>query len=376
MVSRSRFDSPAPRSAAASPAAQKQPAAVYNGDETSTLPLSSLAILAATAVPVGYAALHTEGEKLLGDTPTSIALAVFFVIGVLIMRLDFIDAVEEETEEEGLESIHKLSLVPGWCWVILGCGVGLFLALSGSMHYELELTMEQFCMYATSLKEAILRDTPTWTALAAFLSFGAVVTRSDFKEAVQEEYAKQGTSAIEESDVVHSGRWPLFLGSGVALLLAITVAWWQGSAQYGCSAPLILQELQSYATDLKDTFSLKTALLLLGDTATWTALAVCLMLGAVVMRFDFVDAMKEEAEKEGWQFIDESSIFAGCWLILASGVALALAGAHRWQLAEYLPEEVGIFFVSAVVAIGLASTIATSPKSRIGRAFSPPMKGM
>lgn len=366
MVSRSRCDSPPPHSTAVCSTFEKQSTAaqIHDDEAAPALPSSLLAVVMACAPPLGYAALHTETEKLLGDAPTLMALSVFLMLGIVMMRVDFIDAVEEETEKEGLESTHNISLVPGWCWFILGCGVALFLALNGSIHYEHELVVAQMSMYATNLMHAMLRDIPMWTALASFLLFGAVVMYSDFVDAVKEESEKQGLRAMEESPAIGSGRCLLCLGSAFALFLAIVVASCQASMQ---TASLIfeevlsymMKELQPYVADLQGIFSPTITMLMLGDAPTWTALAVFLMLGAVVMRSDLVDAMKEEAEKEGYDFIDKFSLIfvGGCWLVLGCGIALTLAGAHRWHVSGHLSEEVGTFFLSAVLAIGLASTI-------------------
>merc|ERR1719272_579876 len=127
---------------------------------------------------------------------------------------------------------------------------------------------------------------------------------------------------------------------------------------------MLMQEMHLRAANLKDALFVAIILALLGDTATWSALVIFLMVGAVVMRVDFIDAVKEEAMKDGLQSMKQVSLIPNS-LILGCGVALAFAGAHRWHISGHLSDEVGIFFLSAVLVIGLATTISNSPKSRI-----------
>lgn len=347
-------------------------------DEQTTLPLSSLVLLLAMLVPVGYAALHTDSEELLNDSRTSTALAVFLLLGFLMMRFDFVDAIEEEAEKEDATSTPEISFIPVWGWLILGCGVAAILALSGSIRYEHEFVMEHVASYATNLKHAMLRDTPTWTALALFCTLGAAVMRCDFADALEEEHQKHGMESSHEQSPTSAGRWLLFLASAVALSVAFGVLRSQGTSECGLGGPLFVDDLQSYASDVKDAMSLTVAMLLLGDTPTWTALALFLMFGVVIMRLDFVDAIKEECQKEGLDFMGDYSLIPGSrlWLFLGSGAGLALAGYHRWQISGHMAQEVSIFFLSAVLAIGLASTISNSPKSTMARAFSPSARSM
>jgi len=281
MVSRSRCDSPAPRGVDASPATVKQSTAMCKDAQTSSPRVSSLASLLAIALFLGHAALHSDSEELLGNTPTWTALVIFLMVGAVLMRFDFIDAVKAETKKEGLQSLDQFPVIPvGCCWLILGCGVALFLALS--------------------------------------------------------------------------------------------TGWCQGSTQDGLTYQLFMEELHSHATNLKDASFLAIAKLLgtvlhtdseklLDDTPTWIALVIFLMVGTVVMYFDFIDAVKEEASKEGLQSMGQFSLIpSGCRL--GCGVALALAVAHHWHIAY--SDEVAILFLSAVLAIGLAATISNSPKSR------------
>lgn len=344
-------------------------------EEQTTLPLSSLVLLLAMMIPVGYAALHTDSEELLDDSRTSTALAIFLLLGFLMMRFDFVDAVEEEAEKEGSHSVPAISLIPAWSCLMLACGVAAAIALSGSIHYEHEFVIQQLFLYAADLKHALLRDLPMWTALALFSTLGAAVMRCDFADALEEERQKHGMESSDEQSSSSAGRWLLILGSAVALVVAVAAAWGQGSPEC-VGGPLFVEELQSHATDAKDALSLTVAMLLLGDTPTWTALALFLMFGAIITRFDFIDALKEESHKEGLDLMGDHSLIPGgrLWLVLGSGVGLALAGYHRWQISGHMAQEVSIFFLSAVLAIGLASTISNSPKSTIARAFAPPVR--
>lgn len=371
----SRCASPAPSPAGALSVAEEKESYAMHDEEQTTLPLSSLILLFAMLVPVGYAALHTDSEELLDDPRTSTALAVFLLFGFLMWRFDFVDAIEEEAEKEDSHSMPEISLLPAWCWLILGCGVAVILALTGSIRYEHDFVTEQASSYAANLKHAMLRDTPTWTALGLFVMLGAAVMRCDFADALEEERRKHGIEASNEQSPSSAGRWLLFFGSAVALSVSLAVVWAEESSQCGLGGSLFMEVLQSYASDVKDAFSFTVAMLLLGDTPTWTALAIFFMFGAVIIRFDFVNALKEESQKEGLDVIgDYALIPKRLWLVLGSGVALALAGYHRWQISGHMAQEVSIFFLSAVLAIGLALTISNSPKSTIARAFTPPMK--
>jgi len=319
------------------------------------------------------------------------------------MHFDFMDAVAEQAEKEGLQSSDQLSLIAaGRYWLILGSGATLILALTmacyGPSHSGLvvPLSMEELHLHAANLKNALfqaivmplertalladtelLGDTLTWAALVIFLGAGTVVMRFDFIDAVKEEEAvKEGMHSMEDSCLILGGRCWLILGGGVALFLALTVAWWQESTQCGLVAPLFMDELSMHATNLKDSLLMAIAMLFLGDAPTWSALVVFLMFGAVAMRFDFIDAVHEEAVKEGLQSEDEFSLIpvGRCWLILGCGMALAL----RWHIVRHISgqvsEEVAIFFLSAVLVIGLATTISDSPKSSISRAFTAPLR--
>jgi len=266
VVGRSRCDSPPPvrdsaasRCVDASPSAEKQSNAMWKDAQTSAPPVSSLAALLAIALLVGHAALQTDSEELLGNTPTCWALVIFLMVGAVVMRFDFMDAVKEEATKEGLQFLDQLSLIPaGCCWLFLGCGVALLLALAGAQDGLVDpLFMEELHMHATNLKDALfgeelLGNTPTWTALVIFLMVGAVVMRFDFIEAVKEEAKKQGLQSTEQIYVITTGRRRLILGCGVALAFAVTRRW-DDIAIFFLSAVLVI----GLATTISNSFALK-----------------------------------------------------------------------------------------------------------------------
>jgi hypothetical protein len=96
------------------------------------------------------------------------------------------------------------------------------------------------------------------------------------------------------------------------------------------------KETQTAALSLSAVIILTVALLLgraallsdsqdlLGNTSTWTALTIFLMIGALVLRFDFVEMAKEEAKKEGVHYEPGTT----WWLWLTA--ALLLTAAVAW----------------------------------------------
>jgi len=251
VVGRRRCDSPSPE-VDTSPAVEKQSQGWSKDAKTSVPCLSSLVPLLAIALLLGHAALNTDREELLGNRPTWMTLIIFLMVGAVVMRFDFIDAVKEEAEKGGLQSMDQFSLIPaGRSWLILGCA---------------------------------------------------------------------------------------------AFFLALAVVWGQGSTKEQAMA-MLLGRTAPRSDEL------------LGDTQTWTSMGIFLMLGAVVMRFDFIDAVNEEAEKQGLQSTHRFSLIPGGrrWLIPGFGVALAFA-AHHLCISGPLFDEAAIFFLSAALVIILAAT--------------------
>lgn len=129
MASRSRCESPAPRDLAA----DKTPAAdqVCKDMQTST-PSLSIVVFLATALLFGRAALLADSQELFGDISIWTALVVFFVIGAMVMRFDFVDIVREEAKQDGhAQPSEPPSLSPPW--LVLGCVVALLVAVALGM---------------------------------------------------------------------------------------------------------------------------------------------------------------------------------------------------------------------------------------------------
>jgi len=253
--------------------------------------------LLAIVLLLGRAALHTDSEELLGDTPTWTALVIFLMVGTVVMRFDFIDIAKEEAKKEGSQCLYQFSLIPaGCCWLILGGAVALFLALAvvwgqGSTRDVFVDFIEGVHLQATRLVDAI--------SLAVAMYFGR----------------KMPTL------------WPI------------------GTLGHA------------------DTDELHT------EAPTWASLVIFLMVGAVVMAVDLSGIVREEARKEGLQSLEDFSLIpAGCGrLVLGFGVVLplALAAARCWQVSGQLADEVTSFFLSAALAVGLATTVTVLANVRI-----------
>jgi len=229
-------------------------------------------------------------------------------------------------------------------------------------------------------REELLGETPTLAALVIFLMVGAVLMHFDFIDVAKDEAKKEGLQCLYQFPLI-----PLVLGGGVALFLALAVVWGQGSTQDVFVD--LMEGVYLQATKLVDTISLAIAMYFerktptlwpigtLGhadteelptDALTWAGLVIFLMVGAVVMAVDFIDIVREEAREEGLQSLDNFSLIpAGCGrLILGFGVVLplALAAARCSQVSGQLAEEVTSFFLSAALAIGLATTVTMKMK--------------
>merc|ERR1719487_510987 len=250
--------------------------------------MSSLATLLATMLLLGCAALHTDIEELLSETPVRAALVTFLMVGAAAMHFDYIAFAKEEAKKEGSQCLCQFPLIP----LILGGAVALFLALAvvwgqGSTQDVFVDLMEGMHVQATKLPDAI--------NLAIATYFGR----------------KMPTL------------WPI-----------------------GTLGHADTEELH--------------------DAPIWAGLIIFLLLGAVVMAVDFIDIVRAEAREEGLEsFTNFSLIPAGCGrLILGFGgvLPLALAAARCWQVSGQLAAEVTSFFISAALAIGLATTVTVKMK--------------
>merc|ERR1719446_1489301 len=118
---------------------------------------------------------------------------------------------------------------------------------------------------------------------------GAVVMSFDYIDALKEEAKKQGSQSLGQ---VLGGCCCLIIGCCVALLSVFALVWGQGNVE-----PLFMEEMLSHTMQLKDVLisvipELDTGYVI-SDSLIWTALCIFVATGAVVMRFDFVEAAEE-----------------------------------------------------------------------------------
>merc|ERR1719454_1788823 len=82
----------------------------------------------AVALLLGRAALITDTEELLGETPTWTALVVFLAVGAVVMRTDFIEFAKEEARKDG---VNFEPASTRWLWLLLALLLSAAVAWNG-----------------------------------------------------------------------------------------------------------------------------------------------------------------------------------------------------------------------------------------------------
>jgi hypothetical protein len=201
-----------------------------------------------------------------------------------------------------------------------------------------------------------LGDGSTWTALTAFLVTGVIVMRFDIHDIAREEARKESGKQTPFNPHAAKSAWPWLILTSLAVLLLAVAATCCAEATAG-RRPYMAAPLRVPSDSLK------------------SSTAVIFMSEELHIRSTKLKGAPEDIENVFGRYFDASLVRgpdfttrlpeaahsrareeAAATIATLRAKCLKATTPHRWHASVNLPDELAIFFLSAALAIGLATS--------------------